>query len=268
MVMRKASQRQLVNEAFSDVMRGIGSALKQTNIGQAFLSDIAPITKFAKAFNKQQPAAVLKHELKNRYFRTFDYKSVKIGKATKLPGDAKKDNRVSIPFSAMLIKKVSKDQSTGNITGGKLPVEKFTAVLSRDKKSLDGNYQLEIIKDATGNVIGADQGSSKSSSSKISQKIWTDILADVGKLRTFNVDEVLKLIALSTGYTVKDLKDYDNKRLANTINQDVTSNKRDLQNTTKYLKTQQLLEKNQQTQLQLIESSYNLIHELSINKSN
>ena len=266
--MRKVSQRQLINEAFGDVMRGIGAALKQTKIGQAVAADLAPIRNFSKAFKSQQPASVLKEELKNRYFRTFDYKSVKLGKETKLPGDAKKDNRVSIPFKAMLIKKVSKDQSTGNITGGKLPEENFTAVLSRDKKSLDGSYQLEIIKDATGNIVEADQGSSKRSSSKMSKKTWTDILANVKKLQNFTVDEVLQIIAVNTGYTVKDLKDYDNKRLANTINQDVTGNKRDLRSTTQYLKTQQLLEKNKQTQLQLIESSYNLIHELQINKGN
>jgi hypothetical protein len=266
--MRKASQRQLVNEAFADVMRGIGAALKQTKIGQAVAADLAPITNFRKAFKSQQPDAVLKEKLKTDYFRTFDYKSVKLGKATKLPGDAKKDNRVAIPFTAMLIKKVSKDQSTGNITGGKSPEDTFTAVLSRDKKSLDGSYQLEIIKDATGKVVEQDQGSRKSPSSKITKKVWADILADVAKLQTFTVDEVLKVIALSTGYTVKDLRDYDNKRLANAVGQDVTGGKRDLQGTTQYLTTQQLLEKNKQTQLQLIESSYNLLHELSINKGN
>lgn len=264
--MRKASQRQLVNEAFADVMRGIGAALKQTKIGQAVAADLAPITNFRKTFKDQQPAAVLREKLKTDYFRTFDYKSVKLGKATKLPDDAKKDNRVAIPFTAMLIKKVSKDPTTGKLVGGKEALERFTAILSRDKKGLSGNYGVEVIQDSSGNVVGTGK---KEEPDRIDAETWNEIITDIQALTTnFNLNDVMNVLTRHTGYTVKNISNYDGGNLKNNIASDISAGDKNLTKTARYMRSKVLLEKNKQTQLQLIESSYNLLHELSINKGN
>jgi hypothetical protein len=265
MVMRKTSQRQLVNEAFADVMRGIGSALKQTGIGQAIISDLSPITNLRKAFRDQQPAAVLKEKLKTDYFRIFDYKTVQIGKETKLPNDDKHDNRVSIPFKARLIKSVSKDTTTGKLVGGKEVLEDFTAILSRDRKGLSGNYGVEVIQDSSGNVIGTGK---REAPDRIDAKTWNDIITDIQALTSFSLNDVMNVLTRHTGYTVKNINNYDGGNLKNNIASDISAGDKNLTKTAQYMRSKVLLEKHKQTQLQLIESSYNLIHELQINKGN
>ena len=264
--MRKASQRQLINEAFRDVMRGIGAALKQTSIGQAIKQDLAPITNFVGTFKDQQPAAVLKEQLKTAYFKIFDYKTVQIGKETKLPNDGKHDNRVSIPFKARLIKSVSKDPTTGKLVGGKEALEDFTAILSRDKKGLSGNYGVEVIQDSSGNVVGSGN---RAEPDRIDAKTWNEIITDIQALTTkFNLNDVMNVLTRHTGYTVKSITEYDNGNLKNNIESDISAGDKNLTKTAQYMRSKVLLEKHKQTQLQLIESSYNLIHELQINKGN
>ena len=264
--MRKVSQRQLINEAFGDVMRGIGAALKQTKIGQAIKQDLAPIRDFRKAFKDQQPAAVLKEKLKTDYFKIFDYKTVQIGKETKLPNDGKHDNRVSIPFKARLIKSVSKDPTTGKLVGGKEALEDFTAILSRDKKGLSGNYGVEVIQDSSGNVVGTGK---REEPDKIDAETWNEIITDIQALTTnFNLNDVMNVLTRHTGYTVKNISNYDGGNLKNNIASDISAGDKNLTKTARYMRSKVLLEKHKQTQLQLIESSYNLIHELQINKGN
>jgi len=263
--MIKASQRQLANEAFGDVMRGIGAALKQTKIGQAVAADLAPITNLKNAFSSQQPAAILKEKLKTDYFRTFDYKTVQIGKEVKLPNDDKHDNRVSIPFKARLIKSVSKDPTTGKLVGGKEALEDFTAILSRDKKGLSGNYGVEVIQDSSGNVVETGK---RQAPNKIDAKTWNDIITDVNALKSFKLDDVITVLTSNTDYNAKNIKSYDGGNLKNNIASDISAGDKNLTKTAQYMRSKVLLEKNKQTQLQLIESSYNLLYELSINKGN
>lgn len=145
------SQRELIQETFADVVRGIGAMAKTMAPGlvNAYKDVYAPI----KTFRSKQPVYALREKLKSEYFNTFDYKSVKIGKPTTLPNDPQGGSRISIPFTAKRIKGVTQQQPQGSgLQGGLEDEQTYTAILTRDKKGVDGEYRVEV-RDSQNRVI-------------------------------------------------------------------------------------------------------------------
>ena len=274
--MRKESQRQLVEEGFGDIVRGAASAFMQSKLGQAIKQDLQPFTDIKKAFDRQSPKATLQYELKNSFYRTFDYRSIQLGKEQKLSGDEKHDNRVSIPFTAKRMKGISGNTTTGGLSGGKEGQEQFTAILSRNRKGVSGInsdvgvYQLEVVRDATGKKIEPDTRSTRDTTSRVSQKVWDAIKAEVAK---GNLDRATILTSLAK-YTPKSYDELEkNNNLKVEINKDIAARNSKLPATLAYYKSNNLadntiVESFYVTQLQLLESSYNLRYELPINKGN
>ena len=317
--MRKVSQRQLVEEGFGDFVksaaratvnagkavgtginklvnsnigRGVAAAFMKTPIGQGLKSDLEPFLEPTRAFNMQQPKGVLKIELKDRYYRTFDFNSIKYGKEQKLPGDENYDNRVAIPFSAKLVKPISAGTGgsvsgssgfwrrlfgstpppgLGNIQGG-LVGDNFVAVLGRDKKSSfgltseTGVYRLQIVQAQDGTNIPPDSDASRFDQ-KITSTEWRGITTDVTSERPVNNEKGLKFVLQNISYYAGKRLD-SNNTLKDAIRDDLKASDYNLPETYKVLKTQRLAESKKISQLQLLESSYNLRYELPINKGN
>lgn len=276
--MRKESQRELIEEGFGDIVRGAASAFMQSRIGQAIKRDLQPFTDIKKAFSQQSPKGTLQYELKNRYYRTFDYKSIQLGKEQKLPGDEKHDNRVSIPFTAKRLRGISGSTSTGGLSGGKDDQEQFTAILSRNRKGVSGInsegevgiYELEVVRDATGRRIEPDTRSTRDKTSRVGQKVWDKIKAEVAKGR-LDRDTVLTALSKYTSQSYDELE--KNDRLKAEIDKDVAASDPKLKATLAHYKSNNLADSTIKesfhvTQLQLLESSYNLRYELPINKGN
>lgn len=262
------SQRELIQETFADVVRGIGAMAKTMAPGlvNAYKDVYAPI----KTFRSKQPVYALREKLKTEYFNTFDYKSVKIGKPTTLPNDPQGGSRISIPFTAKRIKKVSIQKSigTGTLQGGTENEQLYTAILTRSKKGVDGEYNVEI-RNSKNNVIQPNQNNL--TQSKINQKTWDEIKASIRTYSKFNKNIVLREIAANTKFSLQTLKnDYE---LNIAIDKDIANGKVKLPETLKYLKSKyiankKIIESYKPTQLQLIENSYNMRYEVSIDKGN
>ncbi len=320
--MRRESQRELIEEGFidfvkgvasrtadigravgkgidkvvsSDIGRGVAAAFMKTPVGQGLKRDFEPILEPTRAFNMQQPLGVLKIELKDRYYRTFDFKSIKYGKEQKLPGDETYDNRVAIPFKARWVREArasgsspgssSGNQPTvGNIVGGfedsisgnlddaEGNLNNFVAILGRDKKSAfgltseTGVYRLQVIRAEDGKKIEPDTTGSRFDQ-KITSAEWREITTDVGGDRPSNDAKGLKFVLQNIAYYAGKRLD-SNNTLKTAIQQDLQQRRYDLPETYKVLKTQRLAESTKISQLQLLESSYNLRYELPINKGN
>lgn len=302
--MRRESQRELIEEGFidfvkgvasrtadigravgkgidkvvsSDIGRGVAAAFMKTPVGRGLKNDLEPILSPVQAFNKQQPLGALKTALKDQYYRTFDFKSIKYGKEQKLPGDQDYDNRVAIPFEAKLVRPISSSRGssgpTGSVVGG-LDQGEFVAVLGRNRKSAfgltgeTGIYELIIVQASDGKTISPDKAASSSSRSKITSKEWRGITDTVKNYRIpdSKYKDVVKLIAAELGRRPDSLT--SNTKLVDAIKNDLKAVKYDLPDTEKELKIQSLLESTKISQLQLLESSYNLRYELPINKGN
>lgn len=150
--MRKESQRQLVEEGFGDIVRGAARAFMTTGLGKAIQSDLQPISDVVNAFRGQQPMQVLKKALQEDYYNTFNLKSVQYGKEKKLQGDNKGNSRVAIEFTAKRIKGVNVPSAPGTLQGGEGSLEQYTAILTRSKKGSGGEYKLEI-RDSSNRII-------------------------------------------------------------------------------------------------------------------
>jgi len=149
------SQQELLQETFSDVMRGIGAAAKV--VAPGLVNNFNAVAAPFKAFKSKQPADVLKEALKTTYFNTFDNKTVKIGKPVPLQGDKSGMSRISIPFTATRIKAVSANKSVGTgVQGGTVGPESYTAILTRSKKGVEGEYSIEI-RDKNNRIISGEK---------------------------------------------------------------------------------------------------------------
>lgn len=149
------SQQELLQETFSDVMRGIGAAAKVMAPG--LVSNFNAVAAPFKAFKSKQPVAVLKEALKTTYFNTFDNKTVKIGKPVPLQGDKSGMSRISIPFTATRIKAVSANKPVGTgVQGGTVGPESYTAILTRSRKGVEGEYSVEI-RDNNNRIVSGEK---------------------------------------------------------------------------------------------------------------
>jgi hypothetical protein len=149
------SQQELLQETFGDIMRGIGAAAKA--VAPGLVQKFDAVAEPFKAFKSKQPVAVLKEALRTTYFNTFDNKTVKIGKPVPLQGDKSGMSRISIPFTATRIKGVSSNKPVGTgVQGGTVGPDTYTAVLTRSKKGVGGEYSVEI-RDQNNRVIAGEK---------------------------------------------------------------------------------------------------------------
>lgn len=142
--MEKLSQLELMNETFSDIMRGLGSAIK---VGaEAIAPEIidpakklaAPAINATKAFRSHQPKIFAMKELKDNYFQKFNPKTIKLGKPS--TGGLVNSNETVIPFEAEPYDK----------SGVLMPRSRYVAHVLRGPKGLQ-----MFVKDAGGKSITA-----------------------------------------------------------------------------------------------------------------
>lgn len=286
------SQKELLQETFADIMRGIGAAAKTMAPGlvNAYKDVYAPI----KTFRSKQPGYALREKLKTEYFNTFDYKSVKIGKPTTLPNDPQGGSRISIPFTAQRIKGVTQQQPQGSgLQGGTEADQTYTAILTRDKGGVDGEYRVEV-RDSQNRVINPGTKDKKQKQ----RPSWKDAFDDEDFTAPISVQDLANWIE-DTVY----LKERRLQQLHSTNNIPILSNKPTilsflygiLLNTTAgipagspggvdnltsnqinqvkdiFVKSKVFNEqayKNKKSQLNFLIDSYNMRYEVSINKGN
>jgi hypothetical protein len=279
----RISQRELLNESFADIVRGIGAAAKvmATGLVQSYQAVYEPI----KAFRSKQPVGALKEALKTTYFNTFDYKTVRIGKTAPLPNDRSGASRISIKFTAKRIKGISRGNT--NLEGGYDGPNEYTAILTRDKKGVGGEYRVEI-RDQNNNVIAGESDKEN----KIGKKDWDTLYSSsnlgstptvralaqwIGStIKRYKENELLELyqyeiVANNPGFPIPSnptltqfLVDYLNGPTStDPVNSADVTKIKDL------LKREQLIsESNNKSQLNFLKNSYNLVYEVSVNKGN
>jgi hypothetical protein len=299
--MRKESQRELIQEGFGDIVRGAARAFMSSKLGQAIKSDLQPFSDMASAFRGQQPKQVLKDALKTEYYNTFNLNTVKIGKEKKLQGDSAGNSRVAIEFTAKRIKGVNVASAPGTLQGGEGSSdptkagqdEQYTAILTRTKKGASGDYTLEI-RDSSNRVIRGTKD--KKQREKVS---WGEEFADadwpnpsdisVSDLAAWIEDAAgsaltrprRTALAREFGFTPSGngyigIEDMLTTFLRRSSTDQVL--RPEIENIRKVFIKQRIFaestssintgKNNKPTQLQLLESSYNLRYELPINKGN
>jgi len=106
--MRRYSQKELQQEAFADMMRGIASAAKATaeivapEIMNPLKGYAGNVAKIRDAFSNKNPVSFVKRQLKENYYNTFNLKSIdyKNMKEIKLAGEKDNSNRIGVEFFA------------------------------------------------------------------------------------------------------------------------------------------------------------------------
>jgi len=274
------SQQELLQETFSDVMRGIGAAAKV--VAPGLVNNLNAVAAPFKAFSEKQPVAALKKAMKERYYAVFNLKSIKYDSPKTLPKDKAGLVRVTIPFTAERFKKVEAitPGSPGGIEGGLELPEQYNAILTRTP---EGTYDVEI-KDQSNNTV---QGlKDKEVSTK---KDWNQLYSQSGLGSTPTVKEIARWISSSIkNYGKEGIKELYADELSNNkppspltftsflkdfLNKapDVQIDANDILKIRKLLKQEQLIKENtktQKSQLNFLLDSYNMRYEISINKGN
>jgi hypothetical protein len=300
--MRKESQRQLVEEGFGDIVRGAARAFMTSKLGQAIKSDLQPFSDMASAFRGQQPKQVLKDALKTEYYNTFNLNTVKIGKEKKLQGDSAGNSRVAIEFTAKRIRGVNVPNAPGELEGGegstdpskKGEAEQYTAILTRTKKGSSGDYTLEI-RDSSNRIINkgtkdkkqrekvswgeefADADWPNPSNISVSDlAAWIEDAAGSALTKPRRIALAREFGASASGTDYIGVEDMLKAFLRRSPTTQVTEPERE--SIRKIFIKQRIFaesvaavntsKSNKPTQLQLLESSYNLRYELPINKGN
>ncbi len=161
------SQKDLINEGFLDIVRGVGAAAKKVAqtvapITTGTILDIVSAPKaLYSAFASKNPTSFLKEVLKTEYRNTFDPKSIKNVKEVKLKDEPSGTlgggaARRTVTFNARRFNAISTRTAPG--TGGVGSEETFTAIMSADKS---GNISLKEIRDSSNRVIRGEKESAK-----------------------------------------------------------------------------------------------------------
>ncbi len=315
--MSKLSQQELLTEGFLDIVRQAavkaGGAIvgAAKNVGKDFLTMNPNANLFASAASGAKEGFAkantlygrLKKALKDEYYNTFNYNTVKFGKTKRLQGDSSGNSRMAVEFTAKRIRGVNVPSAPGTLQGGEGSAdpskagqaEQYTAIFTRTKKGSGGEYLLEI-RDSSNRVIRGTKD--KKQREKIS---WGEefATADWPNPSNITVADLAAWIEDAVGYGV--LTRPRRAALANafgitgsngtqTVEQILTnpnatpiilgSQGPPLTSTTpltqqqietikrQFIQLRIFTESHKKTQLQLLESSYNLIYELPINKGN
>lgn len=267
------SQRELLQETFADVVRGIGAAAKVMAPG--LVSSFQAVAEPFKAFRSKQPTAVLKEALKTTYFNTFDYKTVKIGKPQPLPNDRSGTSRISIKFTAERIKGVS--SGSGDLVGGYDGPNEYTAILTRDKKGVGGEYRIEIRDKNNKTIAGEKDKKTKYKPSWSDEYEGADFqtnptVEDLADWFTYNVRSFTKQQINSLFPGASSLEDGLRKKLLIQTGTPLTDPQiNDIKNffiQKRIVTENHKYNKQQLSQLNFLKNSYNLVYEVSINKGN
>lgn len=277
------SQKELLQETFADIMRGIGAAAK--TVAPGLVSAYADVAAPFKAFGSKQPTSVLKEKLKTEYFNTFDYKSIKIGKPVTLPNDPQGGSRISIPFTAKRIKGVTVQPSlygTDELQGGTEGEQTYTAILTRDKKGVDGEYRVEVRDSQNRTISGTKDKNQKQRPS------WKDAFDNEDFTSPISIQDLanwiedtvyLKDRRLIQLYSTNNLTSASQPTILDFITQilpsvanpnnltaDEINNIKRIFINSKVFNEQ--IYKNKKSQLNFLIDSYNMRYEVSINKGN
>jgi len=274
------SQQELLQETFSDVMRGIGATAKAMAPG--LVSKFNAVAEPFRAFGERQPLSALKKQMKEEFYNVFNLKTIKYQSPKTLPKDRSGLVRIVIPFTAERFKKVAAvtPGSPGGVEGGLEAIEQYNAILTRKP---DGTFSVEI-KDQSNNTVQGLKGKEVDT-----KKDWNELYSQSGLGSTPTVKEIarwisstiknygkegikelyadeLPSIAIPTILTLTSfLKDF----LSKAPDDQIDAN--DILKIRKLLKQEQLIKettRTQKSQLNFLIDSYNMRYEVSINKGN
>jgi hypothetical protein len=275
------SQQELLQETFGDIMRGIGAAAKA--VAPGLVQKFDAVAEPFKAFGERQPTTALKKELKDKFYRVFNLKTIKLQSPKTLPKDKSGLVRIVIPFTAERFKAVSAvtPGSPAGIEGGFEQAEQYNAILTRKP---DGTYGVEIRDQSNVEVVG-EKGKEVST-----KKDWDQLYTSSGlgptppvkalarwitaTIKNYGEEGVKELYADELGgakpssnlYTLTSfLVDYLGKRSDEQVDADNIKKVREL------LKQEQIIKESvraQKSQLNFLLDSYNMRYEVSINKGN
>lgn len=276
------SQKELLQETFADVMRGIGAAAK--TMAPGLVSAYADVMKPLDSFKERQPLRALKTKIKEEYYNAFDRRTIKYSKPTNLPKDKDGLNRIQIQFTAERIEGVTavSPGQPGGIQGGVKAIETFNAILTRKP---DGTFDIAIVDESNQPVRGVKE---KPESNK---KSWNQLYSASGLGPAPTVKQLAKWITSSVkNYGSDGIKELFKDELGvRTFNKNdvltmttfltrflrksagVPVNAQNLQRVKQLLIDDQVVTENRKinkSQLNFLIDSYNMRYEVSINKGN
>jgi len=295
------SQKELLQETFADIMRGIGAAAK--TMAPGLVSAYADVAAPFKAFGSKQPVMFLRKKLKTDYFNTFDYKSVRIGKPVTLPNDPQGGSRISVPFTAKRIKGISTSQQPSlsgstsqqpSLSGGVDAEQTYTAILTRSEKGIDGEYSVEIRDSQNRTISGTKDKNQKQRpswkdafdnedfTSPISIQDLANWIEDTVYLKDRRLEQLYTTnqIPSPTAPNKRTILDFITQILSPNVQPPLSSPQVNLSNLTAdqinnikriFINSKVFNEqiyKNKKSQLNFLIDSYNMRYEVSINKGN
>lgn len=275
------SQQELLQETFSDVMRGIGAAAK--TIAPGLVSNFNAVAAPFKAFGERQPLSALKKQMKENFYKVFNLKTVKYQSPKTLPKDRSGLVRIVIPFTAERFKTVAAvtPGSPAGIEGGLEAPEQYNAILTRTP---DDTYDVEI-RDQSNNEVQGLKGKEVSTKKDWDQLYTssglgpTPTVKELGKwitaaIKNYGEEGIKELYAdelggISPSGKVYTMTSFLSDRLGKDRDKAVTPE--DIQTIRGILKQEQIIKENsrtQKSQLNFLIDSYNMRYEVSINKGN